>query len=149
MICKSIVFLSSNELPFPAENLYSFYVDVKKEGRKKRKKEKARKEGKKEERKGRREGGRKERKRKKPSIPPIHKHGNSTGMHSVYKLLPCVSSKAISDHRYAIMQEMRRNSYLCLKMSSRQVIKLFSLNSFHCQTRKGKLSNTQHHLTVQ
>lgn len=55
----------SYEVPFPAETLYSFDVDVKrerKEGRKKRiKKEKGWKE-----RKGRREGGRKERKRKKP-----------------------------------------------------------------------------------
>lgn len=72
MICKSIVFLSSNELPFPAENLYSFYVDVKKEGRKKRKKEKARKEGKKEERKKGKEGGRKEGKKKEEAFNTSH-----------------------------------------------------------------------------
>lgn len=68
-------------------------------------------------------------------MPPVHKHGNSTGKHGVYKLLLCVSSKAISAHRYALMQEMRRNSYLCLTISSRQVIKLFSFNSFHCQIK--------------
>ena len=59
----------SYEVPFPAENLYSFYVDVKKEGSKKRKKGRKRKEGKKggkERKKEWGEGGRKERKRKKP-----------------------------------------------------------------------------------
>jgi hypothetical protein len=49
----------SYEVPFPAETLYSFDVDVKKKGRKK---ERKRKEGRKEQRK--KEKGRKEVKKK-------------------------------------------------------------------------------------
>jgi len=45
MICNSTLFLLSYEVPFPAETLYSFDVDVKKEGKNKEAKKEGRKEG--------------------------------------------------------------------------------------------------------
>jgi len=61
-----MLFLLSYEVPFPAETLYSFDMDVKKEGKKEERKER------KTERKKGEEGGRKEGKKKEEALNCSH-----------------------------------------------------------------------------